>query len=157
MATDLRAVDRNDLGALITGVIAVVLTTFGSYITISTSPPLPPTVNPNGYSAWDGIGALGSLLIVLGVVIVAIRIFAPDLLPRKVPWHYVVAGAAALGVLILLIKGLTFGIDGPRVVQENVDTGIGWSGWLLLVLGIVFAVFAYRGSGSTSYAAAKAT
>ena len=156
MATNLKAVDRNDLGAMVTGTLAVILTTFGSYITISTSPPLPPTVDPNGYSAWDGVGGLASLLLVLGVIVVAVRIFGPDLLTPKVPWHYLVAGAAGLGTLMLLIKGLTFGVDGPQVVQDNVDVGIGWSGWAVIALGIAFAVFAYLGSGSTSYAAATA-
>lgn len=154
MAADLRSMNRNDAGAAVSGALAALFTFIGAFITLHTEPPLPPTIDPNGYTSWDGIGALGSALIWLALVIVAIRIFAPDLLTPRVPWHYVVAALAGVGTLILIVKGLTFGVDGPASVTKHVDVGVGWSGWVLFVLGIAFTVFACLGSGSESYAEA---
>jgi hypothetical protein len=155
MAVDLKALDRNDLGAVITGALAVLVSFIGAFVTIETHPPLPPTIKDNGYTAWDGIGPLAGLLLVLGLVIVALRIFAPDMLTPKLPWHHFAAGLAAAATLIWLVKGLTFGVDGPKGVTEHVDAGVGWSGWLLFGLGIAFTVFAYLGSGSTSFPEAQ--
>ena len=144
---DLKSLSRNDQGAIITGVLAALFTFVGYFVTISTEPPLPPTIDPNGYTAWDGIGALGSALIWIALIIVAIRLFAGDMFSRKVPWHYVVATLAGLGTLILIIKGLTFGVDGPPRVTDHVHAGLGWSGWVLFALGIAFTVFSFLGSG----------
>lgn len=133
MAVDFKSLGKNDQGALISGALAVIFTFFGSYITVSAG-----SISA-GHNAWDGIGVLGSLLLVAALALVAARIFAADALPAGVPWNLITLAAAALGTIILVIKGLTFSPDG--LPSSGVDSGPGWSGWVLFVLAIVFTAF----------------
>jgi hypothetical protein len=133
MAVDFKSLSKNDQGALISGVLAVIFTFIGSYITVSSG-----SVSA-GHNAWDGFGVLGSLLLIAALALVAVRIFAPDTLPAGVPWNLITLAVAAIATIILVIKGLTFSPDG---LPASVDSGPGWSGWVLFVLAIVFTVFA---------------
>jgi hypothetical protein len=147
MAVDLKSLSRNDQGALITGVLAVIFTFIGSYITVSVK--VADVSRSAGHNAWDGWSTLGSLLLIVALALVAIRIFAPGTLPAGAPWHLITLAAAALGTVIIVIKGLTFGTpDG--IPSSAVDAGVGWSGWVLFVLAIAFTVFTallFRDSG----------
>lgn len=144
MAADFKTLGRNDQGALISGALAVIFTFFGSYITVSTGGPVAFSA---GHNAWDGVGVLGSLLLVVALVIVVVRVFSAPSLPAGVPWNLVAAAAAGLGTIILVIKGLTFngGIPSGLGSVIKVDAGPGWSGWALFVLAVVFTVFAALG------------
>lgn len=145
MAVDFKSLGKNDQGALVTGALAVIFTFFGSYITVSSKAG---TFSASaGHNAWDGVGVLGSLLLVVGLAVVVVRIFAAESLPAGVPWNLVTVAAAGLGTIILIIKGLTFGVDVPAIATSvaKIDAGVGWSGWILFILAIAFTVFAALG------------
>ena len=55
-------------------------------------------------------------------------------LPGTAPWALITAGASALGVLLLLIRGLTWSES-----AFGASAGIGWSGWLIIIAGAVLA------------------
>lgn len=138
MAVDFKSLGKNDQGALISGALAVIFTFIGSYITVSVK--VSSISSSAGHNAWDGWSTLGSLLLIAALALVAIRIFAKDTLPAGVPWNLVTFAAAALGTVIIVLKGLTFGApDG--IPSSAVDAGMGWSGWILSILAIVFTVF----------------
>ena len=144
MAVDFKSLSKNDQGALITGVLAVIFTFIGSYITVSAG-----SVS-EGHNAWDGWSTLGSLLLIAALSLVAVRIFAAGTLPAGVPWNLITLAAAAVGTVIIVIKGLTFGV--PDGLPSSIDAGPGWSGWVLFVLAIVFTVFTaliFKESGET--------
>lgn len=145
MAVDFKTLGRNDQGALVTGALAVIFTFIGSYLTVSSK--AGGFSASAGHNAWDGVGVLGSLLLVAALAIVAARIFAADSLPAGVPWNLVTAAAAGLGTIILIIKGLTFDANIPTVASSvaKIDAGVGWSGWVLFILAIAFTVFAALG------------
>lgn len=145
MAVDFKSLSRNDQGALIAGTLAVIFTFIGSYLTVSYK--AGGVSVSGGTNAWDGVGVLGSLLLVTALAIVAVRIFAAESLPTGAPWNLVTAAAAGLGTLILLIKGLTFDSNLPSIAGSvaKSDAGIGWSGWVLLIFAIAFTVFAAIG------------
>ena len=141
MATDFKSLSRNDQGALITGALAVIFTFIGSYITVSVK--VTGFNQSAGHNAWDGWGSFASLLLILALAVVVVRIFAAANLPDGVPWNLIAFALAALGTVILIIKGLTFGPDVPSIAQSSVDAGVGWSGWVLFVLAIAFSVFSF--------------
>jgi hypothetical protein len=139
MAVDFKSLSKNDQGALISGALAVIFTFLGSYMTVSFK--VASVSSSSGHNAWDGWGVLGSLLLIAALAIVAVRIFAADSLPDGVPWNLTALAAAALGTLILLIKGLTYSAGG--IAGAGVDAGPGWSAWVLFILSIVFTGFLF--------------
>ena len=78
--------------------------------------------------------------------------FADVKLPElPLGWHVIVAAAAALGTLILLVRGLTYGGD-VNAFGNSISAGLRWGGWLLVLAGIAeaaFAVLALRESGES--------
>ena len=140
MAVDFKSLSKNDQGALVTGALAVIFTFIGSYITVSAKSSVAGVSYSAGHNAWDGWSTLGSLLLIAAFALVAIRIFAPEVLPAGIPWNLITLAAAAVGTVIVVLKGLTFGVPGG-IPSDAVDAGPGWSGWVLFVLSIAFTVF----------------
>jgi len=106
-----------------------------------------------GINAWSSYASLGVLLLLAVGALAAARVFAGVVLPMMaVGWNLVLAGAAAVGTLLLLVRAFTYSIDGADMAGISVDTGPGWSGWLVLLLAVaetVFAVLAFRDSGES--------
>ena len=146
MATDFKALGKNDQGALIFGVVAVILTFVGAYVSASSTVG---GVKVGGENAWHGWSLFGSLLLLVALAVTIVRIFAPEQLPAGVPWNLVALAAAALGTVILIVKALTLGPPNG-LAQADISSGPGWSGWILFVAATAFTVFtalSFRESG----------
>jgi hypothetical protein len=140
MAVDFKSLGKHEQGALVAGVIAIILSFFESYVTVDAGPV------SVGTNAWDSYATLGILLVLAATVIVGIKAFAPETLPDGVPWSLIAFAAAALGTLLLILRAFTYGDGG----LSQVDVGPGWSGWLLFVAAIALSVFtflSYKASG----------
>lgn len=151
MAADFKALSRNDQGALVAGALAIVLSFFGAYVTVSVDGgELAPGINYSaGTNAWESYATLGMLLIVVSVAVVAVKVFAAQNLPDGVPWRLVALATAGLGTLLVILRALTAGGDVPSGLG-GVDVGPGWSGWLLFLSTIALTVFtalAFKDSG----------
>jgi hypothetical protein len=144
-----RQVGNNDLGVMAAGVAAL-LFSFMPYWGVSykgLGAGLGGSIN-----AWHGLAFLGCLMIFAAAGIVAARVFGGVTLPTlPVGWYVIVAGLAGLGTLIVLVRGLTY----PHASGLGASVGMKWGGYILVVAGIVeavFAVMALRDSGeSVSY------
>lgn len=148
MAADFTSLDKNDQGALISGVLAILLSFVGSYVTVSYDGPGSVALGSvsAGTNAWTSYATLGVLLILASTAIVAIKAFANDNLPDGIPWNLVAAATAGLGTLLLILRALFPG--GADVAGLSV--GPGWSGYLLWIAAIaltVFTVLSFRSSG----------
>ena len=141
-----REVNNNDLGVMAAGVAALVfsfLPYWGvSYKGLGTG-------LSGSVTAWHGWAFLGLLMILAAAGIVAARVFGGMTLPTlPVGWYVIVAGLAALGTAIVLIRGLTY----PHLSGVGASVGMKWGGYLLVLAGIVEAAFAFmamRASGET--------
>jgi hypothetical protein len=128
--------------ALIAGVLALVISFIKAYIRVSSG-----GQSANVMNAWDGLGTLAMLLLIVSIVIVAATAFAAASLPAQVPWTLVALALAAISAVILVIKPFT--VDVPSFASD-VSVGPGWSGWLLLALAVVYlasVVLLFRESG----------
>jgi hypothetical protein len=145
-----RQVGTNDLGVMAAGAAALVFS-FLPYVGVTFKLA---GVGSSGASinAWHGVAFLGVLLLVAAAGVVAARVFGGVTLPTlPVGWHVVLAAAAAIGTLILVWRGLTYGGD-ANVLGSSVSAGMRWGGYLLSLAGIaetVFAVLAFRESGES--------
>jgi hypothetical protein len=155
MPVDLNSIKKTDLGALVAGGLALVLSLIGSYISVSVDVPdgaegFGITDDGGGVTnAWTSYATLGMLLIAVAVALVAVMVFAPHVLPAGVPFNLVAAAAAGLGTLLVLLRALTYS-ESSGFGGIEVSAGPGWSGWLLFVATIALTVFAalgFKGSG----------
>lgn len=141
MAVDFKSIGKYEQGALISGVLALILSFIGSYVTVSAGG------FSGGTSAWDSYATFGVLLLIASTAIVAVKAFAGENLPAGAPWNLIAAAAAGLGTLLLILRAFTYSDGG---LGSQVDIGPGWSGWLLFVAGIAltaFTVLSFRESG----------
>jgi hypothetical protein len=146
-----RQVDTNDLGVMAAGAAAL-LFSFLPYVGVS--------YKVKGFgggsahmNAWHSWAFLGLILVLAAAGAVAARVFADVTLPTlPLGWHVVVAGAAALGTLILLVRGLSWGGTEFSGLGTSYSSGMRWGGYLLVLAGLVetaFAVLALRASGES--------
>ena len=91
-----------------------------------------------GISAWHSYATLGILLVIASTAIIAIKAFAADSLPDGIPWNLAAFGAAALGLLLLVLRAFTIGGGG-----SGVSVGPGWSGYLLFVAVAALTYFTF--------------
>lgn len=139
MAVDFKSIGKYEQGALVAGVLALILSFIESYVTVSASG------FSAGTNAWDSYATLGILLIIAATAIIAVRAFAGENLPAGVPWALIATAAAGLGTLLLILRAFTYSDGG----LGSVDVGPGWSGWVLFIAGIALTVFAYLISKSS--------
>ena len=141
MAVDFKSIGKFEQGALIAGVVALILSFIEKYVTVSAGP------ISAGTNAWDSYATIGVLLLVVSTAVVAVKAFAKENLPDGVPWNLVAAAAAGLGTILLILRAFTYSDGG---LGSQVDIGPGWSGWLLFIAGIALTVFtalSYKDSG----------
>jgi hypothetical protein len=139
--------NRTQLGALVAGALTFLLSLFPSYITVSFDGDEAMGIGSisDGTNAWESYATLGMLLVIVATGLVAVKLFAPQVLPATIPWNLVTAAAAGLGALLLILRALT-----ASESVMGVSVGPGWSGWLIFVTSIaltVFAVLGFRESG----------
>jgi len=137
---DLKQVSRNDKGIVGAGIVSFIASFLpywgwsGGGFSSSTS-------------AWTGYATFGLLLMFIAAVVVAARVFANAKLPRlPVGENVLVAALAALGTLLVIIRGFTY----PHGHLPGVSVGVMWGGYVLFIAGIAmtaFAVMNFRASG----------
>jgi hypothetical protein len=145
MAVDFKSLGKFEQGALISGVLALILSFIPSYYTASYNGPGSLSIS-DGTSAWTSYATLGVLLIIAATAIVAVKAFARENLPAGVPWSLVAAVLAGVGTLLVILRAV---FDSAPDVS-GISAGPGWSGYLLFLAGIaltVFTVLSFRESG----------
>lgn len=141
MAVDFKSLGKFEQGALIAGAVAIILSFFSNYVTVSAGP------ISAGTNAWDSYATIGVLLIIVSTAVVGVKAFAKESLPAGVPWSLVAAATAGLGTILLILRAFTYSDGG---LGSSVDIGPGWSGWILFIAGIaltVFTVLSFKESG----------
>ncbi len=138
MAADFKTLDKNVQGALIAGGLATILSFFSAYISVSYDGKVAGLDLSYGISAWHSYATLGILLVVASTAILAVKAFAADSLPDGVPWNLAAFGAAALGLLLLVLRAFTIGGSG-----SGISIGPGWSGYLLFIAVAALTYFAF--------------
>jgi hypothetical protein len=142
---DLKHVSRNDQGILGAGVVFFLLSFFIPFYGYS-GPSFGGLGNYN-VTAWHSYGWLGVLLIIAAAGLVAARVFGNVKLPTlPVGPNLLVAGLAALGTLILLLRGFTY----KTASGGGASIGLKWGAYIdfiLAVVVVVFAVLNFRASG----------
>jgi len=137
---DLKQINRNDQ-LIVGGGIVAFIASFLPYWGWS----------GGGYSAstsaWTGYATIGLLLLFIAALIVAARVFMNATLP-KLPLgpNLLVAALAALGTILVIIRGFTY----PHVSGVGGSVGVMWGGYVLFIAGIVMtvgAVMNFRSSG----------
>ena len=104
----------------------------------------------DGINAWHELGVLAMLLFVLAVATVAVKVFAPEVVPAGVPASLVALALGVLSLLFLLLYALTVGPDIPAFASDGVSAGLSFTGYLQFLTTIVFVVFTalgFRSSG----------
>lgn len=123
----------NEQATMAAGAVAIILSFFPSYVTVSFGP------YSSGANAWHSFATLGVLLVIAATALAAVKAFAAEYLPDGVPWNIVITACAGVGTVLLLLRGLTVS-----------HAGLGWSGWALVIAGVVmtaFAALALKASG----------
>jgi hypothetical protein len=141
MATDFKSLGKFEQGAMVAGVVALIVSFISKYVTVSAGP------ISAGTNAWDSYATIGMLLLIVSTAIVAIKAFAKENLPAGAPWSLIAAAAAGLGTILLILRAFTYSDGG---LGDQVDIGPGWSGWVLFIAGIaltVFTVLSFKESG----------
>ena len=92
MPADMKTIPKNHLGALIAFAVAFILSLIGSYIVASfeasdTTGLVGGISDSGGVNAWWDYAKFGMLLLIVAAAIVAVRAFAPHVLPAGVPWQ----------------------------------------------------------------------
>ena len=147
MAADFKSLGKFEQGALVAGAVSIILSFFSAYVRVSFDggEAIPGVNFSSGTNAWTSYATLGMLLVVVATAIVAVKAFAKESLPAGVPWNLAALGAAAVGTLMIIIRGLTVGGGG-----SGVNVGPGWSGWLLFLSTLALTAFtalSFRESG----------
>lgn len=146
-----RQVTTNDLGVMVAGAAALVFS-FLPYWGYSVKAV---GLGSGDYSvsAWHSYATLGLLLLIAAAGIVGARVFGGVELPAlPVGWRVIVAGLAALGALLVILRGVTIGGGDFSAFGSSISSGVKWGGYLLFLAAIAetaFAVMAVRESGET--------
>jgi hypothetical protein len=141
-APDVRSLPRNDQGLIAAGVLAFIASFFPyyGYSVSGRSGDLLGFNASHSWTAWHSYATLALLLVIAATVIAAAQVFSGESLPQiGVSWNIVVLGVSALGTLLFIIRSFTFdsGDIGP------VSYGLKWGAYVVMILCIAQAVFAY--------------
>ncbi len=130
-------INRNDLGVMIAGVVAFIAS-FLPYVGASAS--FAGVHVSSNANAWHSYAVLGLLLMFAAAIIIAVKTFA-SMPTLPVGLHVLAAALAAVGTLLVIIRGFTVGNEGI----SGVDVGVRWGGYILFIAGIAETVFALLG------------
>jgi hypothetical protein len=140
MAVDVQQLPRNDQVVLGAGVLVFIASFFpyygASYLGRSSS-----------VTSWHSYATLGLLLVLVATALAAVQVLSPSTLPESpVSWNVLVFGLSALGAILYILRSFT--LDSGSV--GGLSYGIKWGGYVVMILMIVQAVFAFlrvRASG----------
>jgi hypothetical protein len=127
MAVDFKSLGINTQGAFVAGAVALVFSFFSRFNSIDLGP-----YGSGGISAWHSYATLGMLLLIVGVAVIAVRVFAAHVLPADVPWNLVALVAIVLGTILVILRGLTYDVANP-----------GWSGYIVFIATLALSYFAF--------------
>jgi hypothetical protein len=136
---------RNDQVVLGAGVLALIASFFPFYgLSVSAG-------GLGSYSAsinaWHSYGTVGVLLVIIATLVAAAQVFSASSLPEvPVSLNFVVAGAAALGTLLIILRAFTY----KTVSGVGGSVGLKWGAYVLMVICVIqvaFAVMRLRESG----------
>ena len=140
-ADEINKANSVDLIALVAGIVAIVFSFFHHYV-VGKLAIADLGEETAGMSTWaTGWSTFGTILLIIATVLVALAAFAGKSLPAA-PWRLIAAGVAAVGALTLIIRAfsLTEHESLGDVVEESVS--VGWSGWVVIIAGLVLAAAA---------------
>ena len=133
---DIKNLPRNDQMILGAGVLAFIAS-FLPYYGVSGS--FFGHHESTSTSAWHGWNVFALLLILAATLIAAVIVFAASSMPElPVSPNFAVAGLAALGTLILIIRSFT--LDHGKI--GGFSYGLRWGAYVLIILCVVQTVFA---------------
>jgi hypothetical protein len=153
MAVDINSMRRTDLGALIAGVLAFVLSLIPLIRSIDYGFDIPGIGDGDSINAWHGYGSLAVLLLMLATALMAVRVFAPDLVGSvPVSLALVAAAVAALGTMLTILYVLTYdgGAPGGLLEASGIDVSPGIVGFLLILAALALTALcalAFKESG----------
>lgn len=93
-------------------------------------------------NAWHSFAILGLLALFAAGVATIIGVFGTSTSAQRVAFGIAAASAAALGTLLILVRGLTYGLD----------VKLQWGGWVLIVVGVAETVCAIAGAATVTKA-----
>jgi Family of unknown function (DUF5336) len=138
---DLKSLPPFDLGVLVTGVLAFIVSFFPYYGAKVSGSVAGVSVSSLGstsasVSAWHSYSTLGLLLILLGTIVAAVTIFARSSLPDlPVGARWIAAGLCSLGALLYLIRLFTLPSHHENLgAGISASEGVKWGGYLLLII-----------------------
>lgn len=136
MAVDMNSMRKTDLGALIAGALAFVLSLIPLIRSIDYGFDVPGIGDSDSFNAWHGYGSFAILLLMVATALMAARALAPDAV-RNVPVSLalVAAGIAALGTLLVILYVLTYdgGADSGLLGASGIEFSPGIVGFLLIL------------------------
>jgi hypothetical protein len=142
---DPKTVNPLDWGILGAGVLAFIFSLF-DYYTVSIS--LGGISESASASAWHGFfGWFAALLAVVGAVLVAIDLFAPQV---KLPIATRLAGLAAFALATLCVILALFIFPGADVSGPGIDEGHGfgyWASLIVIIAGLVLSLMRLQQTG----------
>lgn len=127
MAVDFKALGINTQGALGAGAVTLIFSFFTAFNTLDLGP-----YGSGGISAWESYGTFAMLLFVLGVAVIAVKVFAAASLPDGIPWSLAALALVGVGTVLLILRGLTYSVANP-----------GWSGYIVFIAAIATTYFAF--------------
>jgi hypothetical protein len=139
---DLKSLPRNDLIVLGSGILVFIAGLFFPWYGVKFTGSAAALAGIAGGSqttnAWHGLAALGLVLLLLALLVVAAQVFAGSALPEvPVGYSFIAAGLSVLGALFVIIKSF----DLPSASFPGLSVGLRWGGWVLIILVIVQAAF----------------
>jgi hypothetical protein len=137
MPINLRSINTIDLAAL----GAAVFTLFFSFFTAYAQADLG-MFGSVGTNAWTSYAAFAMILILLSGGLLAVLVFASDVLPKNVPWNLILVAVAGLATLLLILRPITGGSG----------IGPGWSAFLVWIGALAFVAclaLRFRSSGES--------
>lgn len=97
-------------------------------------------------SAWHSFAILGLLALFAAGAATIVGVFGTSTSGQRLGFGLAAAGAAALGTLLILVRGLSYGLD----------VKLEWGGWVLIFVGVAETVCAIA-SAATAAKAVRAT
>jgi hypothetical protein len=126
--------DKIAVGA---GAVVFLFSFLKSYVTVSLSA-YGLSGSGLGVSAWHSYAVLGLLMMFAAVALVVVSKMDASALPNSVPWPLINGIIAAIGVFLVLLRGLTWSASYSNY-GVGASVGIGWSGWIVILAGVVLA------------------
>jgi hypothetical protein len=136
MAVDVNSMRKTDLGALIAGALALVLSLIPLIRSIDFDFDIPGYGGSDSFNAWHGYGSFAILLLMAATALMAVRVFAPAAVSSvPVSLALVAAGIAALGTLLVVLYVLTYDGGAPSGIFEGsgIEFRPGIVGFLLIL------------------------